>query len=733
MTIMDSQPSESKSFELLDDRIRRWIWEQKWDSLRDVQEQAIPLILSRASDVILAAPTSAGKTEAAFFPILSYILANPGTSVQVLYVSPLKALINDQFGRLELLCERLDIPVHRWHGDVSQAAKRALKANPQGVLLITPESLESLFMSHGSHIRAVFASLSYVVVDELHAFLGSERGAQLRSLLCRLEDSLGGCIPRVGLSATLSDMKMVSQLLRPSSDRTATIVRSSSSSSGIMAQLRGHVAPATATAEQASDAPDTETARHIFQVTRGTHALVFANSKRETELYANALSELAESARLKNEIVVHHGNLSKEIRETSEQRLRDNEVPATCVCTSTLELGIDIGAVESVVQLGVAPSVASLRQRVGRSGRRGKPSKLRQYVEESEISATTPLIDTLRLQTVQAIAMIELLAADWCEPPDPVSFHFSTLVQQVLSVIVERGGVSIPRLYNLLCRRGPFTTVDEPQFIELLKCLKEREFIVQTNDGLLLLDRVGERLTSHYNFFAAFSTPEEFRLVADGKTIGSMPISVGIKIDDNLIFAGRKWMIVGVDEPAKIIQLAPGTGKRPPRFFGSCGRVHRVVREKMLDVYMGSGIPEFLDTGAQSLLHEGRVNFHLHQLDSRCIYDQGAETFMLHWSGDREAETIRFLLELRGVRVGVGGGYLSARAGPSEVKENLAAILQGPQPSEPELAGLVSNKALEKYDWALSDELLTMEYAARHLSVQHSLPVIEALLGGSRR
>lgn len=168
----------SSSFFLLDERIQRWVWEKGWTSLRDAQERAIPAIVHADHDVIIAAATAAGKTEAAFLPILTHLLHHKSETGCVLYISPLKALINDQWGRLESLCEDLDIPVIPWHGDISANRKHKFLKSPRGVLLITPESLEAMFVRRGHDLKGLFSPLRYVVVDELHAFIGSERGKQ---------------------------------------------------------------------------------------------------------------------------------------------------------------------------------------------------------------------------------------------------------------------------------------------------------------------------------------------------------------------------------------------------------------------------------------------------------------------------------------------------------------------------------------------------------------------------
>ncbi|MCQ9186523.1 DEAD/DEAH box helicase, partial [Streptomyces sp. IBSBF 2953] len=211
--------------------------------MRDAQEWAISALVEADRDVIIAASTAAGKTEAAFLPILTNLMNHPDPAGAVLYISPLKALINDQWDRLSRLCEQLDLPVVAWHGDVSASKKHKFLKSPKGVLLITPESLEALFLNRGSSLAGLFQNLRYIVVDELHAFIGSERGKQLQSLMQRVELVAGKALPRVGLSATLGDMSLASEFLRPGHPQRVQVIESKSSGQNLQVQVRGYVMP----------------------------------------------------------------------------------------------------------------------------------------------------------------------------------------------------------------------------------------------------------------------------------------------------------------------------------------------------------------------------------------------------------------------------------------------------------------------------------------------------------
>ena len=198
------------AFDTLHEKVRRWIWQQGWDGLRNVQERSIPVLLSGERDLIIMAATAGGKTEAAFLPIVSRIASEPlapGGGFQAIYVSPMRALINDQFGRMESLCAELDIAVTKWHGDVSESVKARSRKNPSGIVLITPESLEALLVRRGKEVARLFRGLSYVVIDEMHVFLGDPRGKQLQSILHRIDLSSNAKPVIVGLSATLADEK----------------------------------------------------------------------------------------------------------------------------------------------------------------------------------------------------------------------------------------------------------------------------------------------------------------------------------------------------------------------------------------------------------------------------------------------------------------------------------------------------------------------------------------------
>jgi len=751
------------AFARLHPRIQRWIWDQQWSEFRDAQVRAVGPILDGQLDIIIAAATASGKTEAAFLPICSALLlarecadqdATPRTQgsptssvaqlgVKVLYVSPLKALINDQYSRLDALCEHLDLPVHRWHGDVPGSRKAKVLTHPDGVLLITPESLEALHVVHGPKLGQLLGGLRYVVIDELHSFLGSERGAQLQSLLHRVELAIRRCVPRIGLSATLGDMSAAAAFLRPGHGDEVTVITAADGTQPVRLQVLGYEATEPnlnaspmGSAHSEEDAGDVTPgdqiaiADHLFKTLRGTDNLIFANSRGTVEIYADLLRRRSDGDMVPNEFVPHHGSLSKNLREHAEARLKDRSMPVTAVCTSTLEMGIDIGSVSSVAQIGAPYAVSSLRQRLGRSGRRkGEAATLRIYITEQQVTPGTPPPDALHSQLVQSIAMVNLLLDRWNEVPDSGDLHLSTLIQQLLSLIAQHGGVSPAQAHQALCSHGPFARVSTALFVTLLRALRAADLLSQAGDGLLLLGTAGERLVNHYSFYAAFRTAQEYRLIASGRTLGSLPVSYLLMPGSLLIFGGRRWKVLSVDTRAKIVELVRSSGGRVPKFTGSGGEIADRIRREMLAVYKTSSVPVYLNASAARLLAEGRANFARFGLDSDPVLEWGADTLIFPWRGDRIMSTLAVALTTTRVDVAPDGVCLTMTgASRAEAIARLQALAAS-GPGDPlTLAAGVQTKIVEKYDDFLSDELLDIANAARSLDVDGAWHALTSLL-----
>ena len=734
-TSLQSSRSKSSSFELLHHEIKRWIFQKGWDALRDIQELAIPLILEAKRDVIISASTASGKTEAAFMPILTRLLEPDEPPGVVIYISPLKALINDQWSRLDQLCEELEIPVTPWHGDIASSKKDRFLKKPAGCVLITPESLESLIFNKGSALKSTFAGLQYVVVDELHAFIGSERGTQLQSLMNRLEILIGRHVPRIGLSATLGDPDIAAEFLRPGAGPQVEWVQSNENSGNPKVIVRGYLelppdldntekpepeeGAEEASLEQTTDLGTFAIARHLYDRLRGTNNLIFPNSRRQVELYASILRSISEGNRVPTEFWPHHGNLSKEMREETERALKQSERSATAIATSTLEMGIDIGAVESVAQIGPAPSVSSLRQRMGRSGRRqGTVPILRGYALEPELNRQSPLADTLRESLVQFGAQIALLEENWFEPPRAGGMHLSTLVQQLLSAIGQYGTLDARSAYVLLCERGPFRSVSKADFVTLIKSLGSQRILTQDSDGALMHGEIGLKIVNHYTFYAAFSSPEEYRLMWAGKPLGSLPITYPVSVGDYLLFGGKRWKVERVSPDEKVIDVWPARGGRAPYFGGAAGIVHTVVRQKMKTILADTEPFRFFDTKAKEMLEGARATFRAAGLATKQCLEVGTTLHLFLWQGDEIQTTLALLLKSRGLTAqNQGLVVLVEDCDEAKLDETLTSLAESGELTPFELLRDAENLATEKWDRFVPSPLMERNYASLRLDL----------------
>lgn len=721
----------STAFDKLARPVQKWIRQQGWRELRDIQTRAINSIQNQKEDLIIAASTAGGKTEAAFLPLISQVLDAPTDigGFDLLYIGPLKALITDQAGRLEDICREANLPVVPWHGDIPQSVKtRALKT-PRGILLITPESLEALFIRRGLEIPRLFGATRAVIIDELHSVLDSERGVQMRSLLSRLELAVKHPIRRIGLSATLGDMDLARAYLRPDAPANVGLIEAEGGEAELKLQLRGYLSGGED--ENAPSATDAVTA-HLFEHLRGGDNLVFAGSRQKVEIYADRLRNLCEQEHLPQEFYPHHASLSRNHRDFVERRLKDSNKPTTAICTSTLELGIDIGDVTCVAQIGAPFTVAALRQRLGRSGRReGQPAILRQYTVEARLTSESNFVDRLRLGLVRSLAMIDLLLEGWCEPPKREALHLSTLVHQILSVIAERGGASASRLYHDLCHEGPFRMVTTATFANVLRALGSAEtaLIEQTEGGLLLLGPSGERLVEHYSFYAVFNTPEEYRLIAGSRDLGTLPVDNVLSPGMMLIFSGHRWIVQEIHDREKVIMVIPAKAGTPPKFGGDSGDIHDKVIERMFEILVGRDKPVYIDIAAAQMLEEARHNYQHMGFSENRIVSHGENTAILATrTGTKKTATLALALRGFGYTVERHDGFLEIQAHEKSppLHEALRAISEG---TKMDLFPDSTNLLFEKFHPYLTPELLVQDALSARLDTEALPSLCTALLG----
>jgi ATP-dependent Lhr-like helicase len=720
-----AEGAASGAFSLLDERVQRWIWRREWTEFREVQERAIPLILAGDTDVILASATASGKTEAAFLPVITKMVSSTDEMGLTVYISPLNALINDQFLRLTELCETLEIPVYPWHGGINANVKKRFFENSRGILLITPESLEALFCNHGFEIARLFEKTRYVVVDELHSFIGSERGKQVQTLLHLLDVRVKRTVTRIGLSATLGDMELAAQYLSGfgKTKRNCEIIAAKEKNKKTKLLLKG------ITEDESSYGAAYRITDYLFERLRGKNNLIFPNTRSKVEYYTHLLAERCEKEGAYNEFYAHHGNLSKEIREEAENALKAREKSATVICTNTLELGIDIGEVECVVQIESPPSVASLRQRLGRSGRReGEAAVLRAFSIEEPLNDKCHIFSRLRESTFQLCACIELLLEDWCEAPRAHGLHLSTLVQQLLALICECGGILPGIAYTQLCETGPFSNISRANFNRLVSTLIFREIIEQDRNKLLLLAGKGERMANHFSFYAAFSSEIEYRIVSGDKTLGTLPVNSSIQKNDFILFAGKSWKIKNIDDKSRTIEVIFYGKGRPPVFTGGGFCIHPVIRKRMRELYESDRQLAFADETAKQFIEEGRKLYKEYGLSQKenQIIEQERDTVLLTWLGDRENKTLQLLFKSGNVNSYTGAlGLTIPGRKKNDVEELLERLGSKPLPPVSKLLRHAQNLRVEKWDWTLEKKLLKENYVSLYLALDETKKWLE--------
>lgn len=715
-------------FNRLAQPLQRVLWERGWKGLRDSQIAALPLILDTQDDVVISATTAAGKTEAAFLPLLTRLWQDEvPSSGLILYVAPVKALINDQVERLQLLCDRMDIAAYPWHGDVGQSSRKRFFADPRGVVMITPESLESLLFRRGAELRQIFGKLTAVVVDELHAFIGNVRGRQLQSLLHRLEAQLGQQVQRIGLSATLGDMGLAADFLRPGHGSAVHIVATPGEKRNIQLAVKAILQPNTAT-QTAQDAHWT-IADELFERLRGANYLVFPAGVGLVEFYADALRKRCEGAGLPVTYFPHHGRLAKSEREETEGELKRGNLPVSAICTTTLEMGIDIGAIKGVVQIGAPQTVASLCQRIGRAGRRdGDVAVLWQYCIADTLAPGANCVASLYADLLQAVAVIQLFLAKWYEPPLVGALHYSTLVQQVLSLVGERHGTTAAQAYQILCQTGPFKGISEAAFVALLRAMASRDLVMQDANKVLLHGTRGEKLANHYTFFAAFPDSQEYRLRHGGKELGTLPLSGHSAQGDVITFAGRRWRIESINHEKRLVELATSTMGKLPRTSGGGLPVHRRVREEMRAVLASELAPVWLDTTARSLLGDAQRQYKALQLENNRFVVEGHKVYLFLWEGDQLQEALTILLRSCGLDAANAGICIEvSHTTLSLVQQRLLEIGAQPCPSANAIIQRKDVGISEKWDWVLPDDLFLLSYASRALALTEAHALCKTL------
>ena len=745
--------SENLLFNRFPPFIQEFIYNNSWENLRDIQLAAAEVLFETDDNLILSSGTASGKTEAAFFPLITMMTENPPPAVGVIYISPLKSLINDQFGRLEALLDG-NIPVFHWHGDVAASHKSKLLKEPKGILQITPESLESILINRSNDVMRLFGGVTAVVIDEIHTLIGTDRGNQIICQLSRLSRLIGYHPRRIGLSATIGDMTNAIEWIGGGTGRNtqAPVLPKQKTVWRLRAEHFYIGKPENTLKQDFTVRPDAEALEalrspekkneprkidagyeYLYDRAVEKKSIVFSNSREETEYVTATLRQIAKNRGDEDVFLIHHGNLSAAIREEAEEKLRSDKKYVTCA-TVTLELGIDIGRLERIVHLGSPNSVSAFLQRLGRSGRRGEPPEMFLVFREEEPLPDTPLPQLIPWELLRAASIIQLYTEErFIEPPSKKTMPLSLLFHQILSVLAASGELSPDRLAERILSMSPFAGVPDEAYHVLVDSMLKNDYIEKLDEGGFIVGLKGERMLSSFKFYAVFKDTEDYSVKHGSEEIGT--ITSPPPIGDRFALAGRVWEVVDFDAQRKLVYAEPVEGKMEISWPGDYGEIHTRIMRKMREILDEDTLYPYLSDNAKKRLTDARNVARSAGVTGYPIISLGGiKKCVFPWLGTRSFRTLRkfirenaALLEASSVEF-EGCCYITFNSELScrEIGKRLARAAAGGI----DVRRLVSEKEypiFEKYDPCVPAELLREAYAADRLRTDEVLDFVKEL------
>lgn len=538
-----------------------------WPGLRPLQEASVGPLMD-GEDAILLAPTAGGKTEAAFFPVLSRMAHDDWPGVSVLYVCPLKALLNNLESRLHTYASWLGRRVGVWHGDIGPSARKRMLADPPDVLLTTPESLESMMVSRSVNHTRFLGNVRTIIIDEVHSFAGDDRGWHLQAVTSRLENLADHPIQRIGMSATVGNPDDLLAWLQGSLHRPGRVINPDATGSG---PGTGSVVP-----DIRVDAVESidQAATLLSHLHQGEKRLVFVDSRAGAERLASALMQRGV------EVHLSHSSLSAAERRRSEEAFATG-TDCIIVATSTLELGIDIGDLDRVIQIGSPSTVSSFLQRLGRTGRRTGTTRNCLFIA----------LDDDHL--LRALGMLQAWSDGYVEPVTPPVMPLHLAAQQFLAAALSGGALSTAdwrkhwagtRLMDsdVLGRDGQ----------EVLDYLID-EGMLNTDGPWAFVGEAAEKEFGHRHFMellSAFTSPPLFRVLAGQSELGTVEQQImTTDVDGPLVLAlaGRNWFVTSVDWTRKIIHVEPSDLPGAARWGLFGGTVGATISQSIRRVLLG--------------------------------------------------------------------------------------------------------------------------------------------------
>ena len=753
-------------FESLAPFIQEYIYRNGWTEIRPIQVAACDLVFNTESNILLASGTASGKTEAAFLPVLTDIYNRPSKSISVLYISPLKALINDQFIRIEDILKETEIKVHKWHGDVAQNEKNKALKNPSGIMQTTPESLEAMLMRNPGNVLKLFSDLRYIIIDEVHYFMNDDRGLQLLCILERIQRIIQKEPRRIGLSATLGDYEIAKKWLSQGTKRKCEMPEIPEEKRKVRLGVKYYQIKEENIEEQESidvknifeaqeelkvkekqeiikkyeesenqevrqnkeisDEPEKSKEKRVsildyykdlYEQTLNRKCIIFSNSKSEVENNIAHLKRIAKIRHTKDVYFVHHASISTTLRKQAEETMKQEDELAVTGATLTLELGIDLGKLDRIVQTGSPFTVSSFVQRLGRSGRRGQPSEMLFFFKEEIEDRPKEFYEKIDFAFLKCIAIIELyLKEKWIETLEKNSCPYSLLYHQTMSYLFGMGAVSPKELAKYILTLSPFRAIEKDDYKKILRYLLEKQEIEKDEEGNLLIGMQGERKVNNFQFFSVFSTPVEYSVRSGAQQIGTVqtPYIVGQQFG----LAGFTWKVLDINEEKRQIYVKKvgGISKIGWNDEGDF-YTHTKILKKIKEILSSTEEYRYLDKNSLQRLKEIREIAKKADLTEKRVIQLAKNVYLIFpWLGTKQMLALSFCLDEEGLK-----NQIYYRTGmplfiqiktdleQSKIEEILEEILRKPiDKTKFEIPDMLQKSG--KYNFMIPKELLKKQF-----------------------
>ena len=696
--------------------LREYIHASRWTGFREVQLEAFRILFGTDNHLVISSGTSGGKTEAALFPIIASLYRDPPDGVGALYIGPLKALINDQRERLEEVLGESGIRAEGWHGDIARSAKDRAVRDPPDILQITPESLQGILTNRPEQAAEMFRSLRFVVIDEMHAFMGTDRGDQLVCCLSMLE-RVAGCRPRrIGLSATLPDRTSAEEWISFGDGGASTVRCFDGRGATITIEYNRFPQADPSDGGRSRAVAVNAYYRRLLEVTDGCSCIVFSNSRISAERTASSLSKVSERAGSRCPVMIHHGSVSQELRSAAEDALKSGS-GATVVSTSTLELGIDVGDLDRVVQIDPPHSCSSMVQRLGRSGRRGGAPEMVVFCNEDS-SKWWSSVEGVYFDLVKAEAMAQLAEEGWTEPAPSGRLPYGLLYQQTLSYLKTRLDVRFTELADAVLGMPPFRGIQREEYKGLVRHMASIGHLQILEDMTIIIGTEGDRVVHDRDFGAVFSDGDGAEVVCGGKQIGTVQKlpDVGGKV----MLAGRTWRVVSVSDSPMRAEVVEDEGDAVSPWGSGCPMVHGEVMRRMRDILVSGAPAHHLDGAGMGRLEACRAAARASGMGELVTAVPGG--FALHlWVGSAAFDTLRRIISrVKGVRavraVAPYVMYVRTDLDPDSVLRSAESLRLRTDPES--LVGPEDDQPSGRYDAYLPAELRRRAFAAEMLDIE---------------